>query len=156
MMPLPRILLLCTAIGCMALLHVYIHHDTASLFLAPVGISILLASINPAPMVLILIVALFFELISTLPFGTIFILFAIPFIIQWIVRLSVTGISWKFFFITLFSTIFEIIFFVIAKTIFHPLSIYAIPFGIVSMQIVCTGLMTFFIAALYHEYSSRV
>ena len=156
MKPFVRALFLTGVLGCMILAHIFIRHDTASIFLAPAGKSILLASITPAPVVLLIIIALIFELMSTLPFGTILAVFAIPFIVQWALRFPETDFSWKFFFMTTLSVILQIAFLVAVKNIFHPLSIYEFPFGIISMQIICTSIFTYGIAAFYHEFSSRV
>ncbi|HSX25333.1 MAG TPA: hypothetical protein VLG69_05185 [Candidatus Andersenbacteria bacterium] len=153
---LNRGIILSIALACMVGLHVVFRYHTASFFVAPIGISLLLASIAPAPFTLIIIMAFLCELVSTLPFGTIFALFTIPFIVQWVARWPQTDFSWKFFLITLSSVLLQLIFLIVIKNVFHPFSINAIPFGIIGMQFFCTSILSFFISAMYHEFSSRV
>ncbi len=156
MMPVRQFLAVIVAIACMFALHHFLRYNTASIFLAPLGISFLLATISPAPVVIIAIAAIVCELISTLIFGSIVVLFAIPFFVQWLMRNPEPGITWKFFFTTFLCVTLQIIAIVIAKTGFHVPALHSIPFGIIGIQLACTSIITYIITAVFHEHTSRL
>ncbi|MCE9643553.1 MAG: hypothetical protein K8Q97_04580 [Candidatus Andersenbacteria bacterium] len=140
----------------MLLLHHFFRYSTASLFLAPLGISFLLATISPAPVITIAIAALACELLSTLIFGSMIVVFSIPFFVQWLMKNPEVGITWKFFFTTFLCVTLQIIAIIIAKTGLHAPALQSIPFGIIGIQLACTSIITYVITVAFHEYTSRL
>jgi len=138
----------------MLLLHHIFRYDTVSLFLAPAGIAIILASIAPAPVFFIATSALLFELLSTLPFGSMLIIFMMPFATQWLWKSPETNLSWKYFFMTCATVTLQITFLIAIKNISHSFSLYAIPLPIASMQIICTSIASYGLAVALHELSA--
>ena len=156
MMSVRKLLTLIAAIACLLLLHHFFRYSTASMFLAPLGISFLLATISPAPVIIIAIAALVCELLSTLIFGSMIIVFAIPFFVQWLMKIPEVSITWKFFFTTFLCVTLQIIAIIISKTGLHAPVLQSIPFGIIGIQLVCTSIITYVITVAFHEYTSRL
>lgn len=156
MIPIRHSLVLLAAIICMLVLHHFFRYATASLFIAPIGIAYLLAIISPAPVILITICAIGSELLTTLPFGSMIVLFAVPFAMQWLMKYPEVDITWKFFFTTVLCVALQIIVFLVAKNGVHIPRAEEIPFAIIGLQLVCTSAATYAISIAYHEYTSRI
>lgn len=156
MMPIRHIFVLLAVIIGMFIIHHFFRYTTASLFIAPIGIACLLAIISPAPVTYIALFAIVSELLTTLPFGSMIVVFAIPFAVQWLMKSPEVDITWKFFFTTVLCVALQIFALVIAKNGLHIPRPEEIPFTIIGLQFICTGIITYAISVAYHEYTSRI
>jgi hypothetical protein len=143
-------------ISIMLLLHHVFRTALASLFLAPLSIAIFLGTFAPAPVAIIAVFALLAELLTTLPFGTMLIVFAVPFFSQWIMKSPEPDITWKFFFATTLAVLLQILVILLSKNGFHTLLLQHIPITIALTQLIFTSVGTYILIVIYHEFSSRI
>ena len=128
-------------------LHITFHRHLFSLFLAPASIPFILALTNPFPIVIGIFSYLILESFSSLPQGSMILMFLIPYAMRFFWKSAHVDLSWKFFFFTLVTTFFQIS----ALSLFVGPSIVMLP-----AQILATTASTFLLAFVCHEYTKYV
>lgn len=132
-------------------LHSVVRHHVASVFLAPVSIPILIATAIPLPAILIGLILIFMELLSSLPQGSMLLIFFIPFFTRYLMPWAIPSASWKFLSYICITVTIQILTLILILLISTNMSIYAIPFFIALMQIIGTSVSAFVLALLCYE-----
>lgn len=127
-----------------------------SLFSAVISIPLMIMLVTPFPAVLAGITFVLLELFSSLPQGSIALMFVIPYLVLFIWKGLKVDLSWKFLIgttliVTLQSAALLCI--VALTDLTHALQI---PWHIALMQILITSFGTFALAFIYLEYSERL
>lgn len=136
------------------LLHIATQYYAFSLFLAPASISLLIVLIDPLPIFFVIAAFLLLELYSTLPAGSMFFVFGIPFAMRYLWSDSKPDITWKFFFFMLATITLQIAALAGMSVAGASFSFTAIPWAVLILQALITSVCTFVLAFIYREYSS--
>ena len=138
------LLLIGILIACL-LLHIAFHRYLFSLFLFPVAASFILSRVQPFPIVLGGIILALLELFSSLPQGSMVLLFCIAYSTTLIWKNVKTDITWKFFSLTLLTICVQIA----SLTLIARSSWALVPY-----QVIITGIGSWILAFVAHEHSS--
>ena len=136
--------------------HTLSQYQLFSLFHAATSIPLILMLITPLPAALIFCTFIILELFSSLPHGSMVLMFLIPYVVTYVWKKLRVELSWKFLFgilliITLQTTTLMGIVALMSAT--NGLDI---PWRILMMQIGITSVGTFVLSFIYHEYSNRL
>ncbi|HLC49385.1 MAG TPA: hypothetical protein VJI96_03310 [Candidatus Andersenbacteria bacterium] len=123
-----------------------------SLFQAITSIPLMIMLITPLPAALALTAFIFLELFSSLPHGSMAIMFIIPYIVLFFWKGLKVDFSWKFFLGVMSIIILQnaALIGILAVVDFPSLS--QIPWYILAIQIPSTSAGTFALSFIYHEY----
>lgn len=127
-----------------------------SLFQIITSIPLLLAFISPAPTFLVVCTFILFELYSSLPLGSMVLMFGIPYGVLFVWKKLKVELSWKYFFGVLLIILLQNIalFCIVAVSNGNALSGFS--WFVSSMQLLVTTSVTFALSFIYHEYSQRL
>lgn len=129
-------------------------YHTFSLFLAAASIPLLIILIDPLPLLLAIGSFLILDMYSTLPQGAMLLMFIIPFATRWLWNNVSADLTWKFFFFVLVTITLQIAALAGISLLGGPLSLTALPWGILALQAGITTIGTCILAFITHEYSS--
>lgn len=136
--------------------HVLSQYQMFSLFLLITSVPLFIILITPVPALLIFSTFIVLELFSSLPHGSMALMFVIPYIVTHVWKKLQVEFSWKFLY-----GIFVIITLQTAAltgivSLMNVDRALELPWNILAMQIFITSLGTFILAFIYKEYSERL
>jgi hypothetical protein len=138
------------------LLHSASRYHTFSLFQAIESIPILIMLVNPTPAVLAFFIFVLLELFSSLPHGSMVLMFFIPYAVSFIWKKMRVELSWKFLGAVFLMITLQTLALVGIVSSMNIASIYSMPWNILLLQMALTTVGTFSLAFAYHEYSERI
>lgn len=136
--------------------HVLTQYRTFSLYQAFMGIPLFIMLVDPIPIIFAICALAIFELFSSLPNGSAFFMFLIPYIVLLFWKKLHVDLSWKFFFGILAIVLLQSTALIGIVSFMSPHNALQIPIYITLAQILLTSLGTFILAFIYREYSERV
>ncbi|MDA1169277.1 MAG: hypothetical protein O3A36_02990 [bacterium] len=136
--------------------HIFSQYNVYSLFQIISSIPLFLVLLHPAPALLIACTFILFELYSSLPLGSMVLMFAIPYIVIFFWKKFRVELSWKFFLGVLLIIILQNIAVFCIVALRSPDAAFQVSWIITSIQIIVTSSITFIISFVYHEYSQRL
>lgn len=140
-----------TSIFVLILLHSIVRYHIASVFLLPISIPILIATAIPLPTIAIGFVLILLELFSSLPQGSMLLVFLIPFFTQYMMPWATPVASWKFFGYVGITVCLQL-FLLIGISLFDMhITLTTIPLSVTILQIIGTSVSTFISAILCYE-----
>lgn len=137
------------------LLHSMARYQMASLFLAPATLAILFATALPIPTVLLGVIALLFEVFSSIPQSGMLLIFLIPFATRRVRPWSVPDITWKFFAYVVGTVALQLLTLVVIQQMGISIQVSTIPFFILLLQLIATSGSTFIFSLICHEIRNR-
>lgn len=150
-----RVLVPFICVAAIFALHSVARYQIASLFLAPVVLSILFATALPLPALLLGIIVLLFEVFSSVPQGGMLLTFLIPLATRRIRAWSTPDATWTFFTYVGGTVFLQLVALVAISRIGIPLSFSTIPFSIFLLQLLTTSISAFVFSLICHELRSR-
>ncbi len=140
----------------LAVLHSAVRFHIASVFLAPASIPILLATAIPLPILVVVLIAVVLELLSSMPQGSMFVIFLIPFFTRHFMPWAIPDASWKFLLYVSGTVCLQVITLVGIILFTTHATLYAIPFSTALLQIVSTTGSAFVLAIVCFELRNRL
>ncbi len=137
------------------LLHSMVRYHITSPFFAPASIAILFATAIPLPALAIGITVILLELFSSLPQGSMILLFLIPLFTKYITSWATPDASLKFFGYIFSTVLLQILTLVTIGCIRNICTPFAIPFSLAILQVVATTVSTFVFALICHDTATR-
>ena len=139
----------------LAVLHNTVRFHIASVFLAPASIPILLATAVPVPILVSVLIVVVLELLSSMPQGSMLVIFLIPFFTRHVMPWATPDASWKFLSYIASTVCLQVITLVIIMLFTTHAALYAIPFSTALLQIFGTTVSTFVLAIVCFELRGR-
>lgn len=140
----------------MVVAHIYSQFRLFSIFQIMTSIPLFLLLLRPAPAVLIACTFILLEIYSSLPYGSMVLMFAIPYIVIFFWKKFRVELSWKFFFGVLFIIILQNIALLSIVALSNLSKAFDISWFITSMQLLVTAIITYILSFIYQEYSARL
>lgn len=132
-------------------LHSMARYQIASLFVAPIALSILFATALPLPVILLGIIVLAFEVFSSVPQGSMLLTFLIPFATRRASSWSTPDATWKFFAYIVVTVFVQLVVLTLVSRGGLLTTTSAIPFSILLLQLLATSVSTFVFSLICHE-----
>lgn len=127
-----------------------------SLFQGITSIPLFIMLMNPVSAPLLICTFIILELFSSLPHGSMILMFLIPYLVLLIWKKFRVELSWKFFFGVLLIITLQTMALLGIVALMNVDRALQIPWNILGMQIIITTIGTFVLSFIYHEYSDRL
>jgi len=151
-----KALLLFGLLAVAGIIHSVSQYRLFSIFQLIISVPLILALITPTPAAYIACTFIILELYSSLPHGSMILMFGIPYGILFFWKKFRVELSWKFFFGVMLIIILQNIALLSIVALMNPSTAFQIPWFILGLQIIATSLITFILSFIYHEYSERL
>ncbi len=136
--------------------HMLVQYRLFSIFQAIMAIPLFIMVTQPFRKFLALFAFVALELFSSLPPGSILLMFAIPYLVLFVWKKLRVEFSWKFLFGTTLMVTLQSLALIGILAIMDPSFALQFPWSIILMQILVTSLGSFILSFIYTEYADRL